>query len=100
MSNVISMSKHKTSLFLRDLREKAGNTIFSVEFYKKDGTFRKLKGRFGVGKGVTGGGLAFDPLERGMLPIYDMEKQGFRMVTVDNIERLKIRGKTYEFGDY
>lgn len=97
MSNIINMSKHKTSLFLRDLREKAGNTIFSVEFTKKDGTYRKMKCRFGVGKGVTGAGMHYDPLERGMMPVYDMDKRGFRLVTVDNIECLKIKGKTYLF---
>lgn len=97
MSNIISMSKHKTSLFLQDLRDKAGNTIFSVEFYKKDGTYRKMRARFGVSKGVTGKGLSYDPLERGMISVYDMEKKGFRLIKVDRIECIKVKKQTYLF---
>lgn len=97
MNNVISISKYKTNLFLRDLRAKAGNTIFKVGFYKKDGSYRELKGRFGVGKGVNGNGMHYDPIERGMFTLYDVENGGFRTITVDNIRELSIRGKKYLF---
>jgi len=93
------IQKHFTTLFLQDLREKAGNTLFSVEFWKKDGTYRKLKGRFGVAKDLKGKGLGYEPLDHGLLNIWDIDKKAYRMVTVANIERMKVRGITYNFGD-
>ena len=95
---ITTIKKHFTTLFLRDLREKAGGTIFSVEFFKKDGTYRKLKGRFGVAKDLKGKGLGYDPLEFGLLNVWDIEAKGYRMITVANIERMKVRGITYNFG--
>jgi len=95
---ITTIKKHFTTLFLQDLQEKAGNTIFSVEFYKKNGEYRKLKGRFGVTKGITGKGSRYDALARGMFRIYDVEKGGFRTITVGQIEQLKIKGTTYKFG--
>lgn len=97
MSNVINMNNHKTELFLRDLQTKAGNTIFKIGFFKKNGDYRELKGRFGVRKGLKGKGLAYSPIENGMFTIYDVENGGFRTVTIDNIRELSIRGKKYQF---
>jgi hypothetical protein len=93
-----TIKKHFTTLFLRDLRDKAGGTIFSVEFYKKDGSYRKMKARFGVAKDLKGKGLAYDPLDKGLINVWDMDKQAYRMITVDRIEQLKVKGKTYKFG--
>jgi len=95
---ITTIKKHFTELFLRDLREKAGGTIFSVEFFKKDGTDRQLKGRVGVAKDLKGKGLGYDPLEFGLLNVWDIEAKGYRMITVANIERMKVRGITYNFG--
>lgn len=93
-----TIEKHFTTLFLQDLRKKAGNTFFSVEFFKKDGTYRKLKGRFGVAKDLKGRGLGYDPLDHGLLNVWDVEAKGYRMIRVANIERMKVRGITYDFG--
>ena len=54
--------------------------IFTVEFVKKDGTVRKMNARLGVKKHLKGGSLAFDPSERNLLPVFDMQKEGYRMI--------------------
>lgn len=97
MSNVISISKYKTSLFVKDLRDKAKGTIFSIGFWKKDGTYREMVCRFGVNKNLTGKGMSYDPLDRGMFCVYDMQKQGYRMVRVDAIDTIKIKKRVYNF---
>ncbi len=65
--------------------QKAENTIFSVEFIKKDGTVRTMVARLHVKKGVKGTGMAYNPIEKGLLPVWDMQKNGFRMINLKTI---------------
>jgi hypothetical protein len=67
--------------------------IFTVEFIKKDGTVRKMNARLGVKKHLKGGSLAFDPSERNLLPVFDMQKEGYRMINASTILTIKIGGK-------
>ncbi len=69
--------------------------IFACEFVKKDKTLRHMVCRTGVRKGVTGKGLAFDPLEKGLKPVYDMQKRGWRMINLETTFALKIAGETH-----
>ena len=73
----------------------ATNRIFSVTFTKKDGTPRKLTGRTGVHKYVTGQGMAWDPATRGMLVVFDMLAKGYRIVTIATVTQLRLNGATY-----
>lgn len=71
--------------------------IFSATFIKKDGTLRKIKARCGVKKGTNGVGLSFDPLTKNLLPVFDMDKQAFRMINLNTLKEVKIKGKTIKF---
>ena len=71
----------------------ADGKIFTVEFIKKDGTLRKMNARVGVKKHLKGGTLAFDPSERNLLPVFDMQKEGYRMINASTILNIKIGGK-------
>jgi hypothetical protein len=73
--------------------QKAENTIFSVVFTKKDGSIRKMVARLNVKKGVNGKGMAYNPIEKGLLPVFDMEKRGFRMINLNTVTELKIKGE-------
>ena len=53
--------------------------------------------RFGVNKNLTGKGMSYDPLDRGMFCVYDMQKQGYRMIRVDAIDTIKIKKQVYNF---
>lgn len=69
----------------------AQNTIFSVTFIKKDGSVRTMVARLHVKKGVNGKGMAYNPVEKGLLPVWDMQKNGFRMINLKTVTELKIR---------
>jgi hypothetical protein len=71
----------------------ADGKIFTVEFIKKDGSLRKMNARLGVKKYVKGIGLSFDPAEKNLLPVFDMQKEGYRMINASTILRIKIGGK-------
>ncbi len=71
----------------------ANNTIFSVEFIKKDGSVRTMTARLNVKKGVKGTGMAYDPIEKGLLPVWDMQKNAFRMINLKTVTKLQIKGE-------
>ena len=71
----------------------AQNTIFSVTFIKKDGTVRTMVARLHVKKGLNGKGMAYNPVEKGLLPVWDMQKNGFRMINLKTVTELKIKGE-------
>jgi hypothetical protein len=84
--------------------ETAGGKIFTVEFHKRTtGELRKMNCRRGVSKGVKGTGMKYNPRERDLLTVYDMqkinegtdEKGAFRMVNLSDLVSLKLGGKTY-----
>ena len=77
------------------LLEKISETrgkIFSVEFVKKDGSKRKMVCRTGVKKGTSGKGMKYDPIKKGLLPVFDMQKGAFRMINLETITKLTIMG--------
>ena len=70
--------------------------ISYVEFYKKDGSLRKMLGRTGVKKDVKGVGLSYVPEEKNLMVFRDMQKQAHRMINVDTIKTIKAQGIEYE----
>ena len=71
--------------------QKAENTFFHVEFIKKDGSLRKMNCRLNVKKGVKGTGMSYNPIEKGLIPVWDTDKKNFRMINMKTITSLKIR---------
>lgn len=85
---------------LSELRETTKGKIFAVDFTKKDGSERHMVCRLGVTKGVTGQGMSYDPLSRGLLPVYDMQKHNFRMVNLNTVRKVKFQGKEFVVQDF
>ena len=79
---------NKAKLFIKALDNTKGR-IFRAVFIKKDGTERVMVGRTGVRKNVKGTGMSYDPLSKGLMPIYDMQKKAWRMVNVNTMTSLK-----------
>tara|TARA_R100000664_G_scaffold24829_1_gene34711 strand:- start:603 stop:878 length:276 start_codon:yes stop_codon:yes gene_type:complete len=77
------------------LLEKNKSNIFSVVFLKKDGTIRKMICRFGVKKHLKGGSLRFNPLDRAMLVVFDMQKNAYRMINLETISNINMKGVEY-----
>ena len=89
--------QHFLSAFMH---ESADGKIFTIEFVKKDGSLRKMNARRGVRKGTVGKGLKYNAVERGLLPVFDMQKLDFRMVNFDTIVSYTIHGRRVEHVGY
>lgn len=68
--------------------------IFNVKFIKKDGTLRDMTCRREVKKGVKGIGMAYNPSEYNLIPVYDMSK-GFRMINAATIKEVTINKNSF-----
>ena len=81
---------------------KTNGKIFSAVFTKKDGEKRKMVCRRNVRKYVTGKGLSYNPEERGLVTVYDMQKckvdpeRAYRTINLETLEQIKIEGATYK----
>lgn len=71
--------------------------IFSATFVKKDGTIRTINCRRKVTKGVTGKGLAFKPSDKGLMVVFDMANDGFRMINLNTLIEAKVNGQIFKF---
>ena len=76
--------------------------FFTVKFIKKDGTERVMNCRLGVKKYLKGGELPYDPVAKGLIPVWDpiaAKKQdgseGYRTISINTISSAKIGGKEY-----
>jgi hypothetical protein len=82
---------------LNEIVELAGNQIFSAVFIKKNGERREMVCRLGVKKHLKGGELAYDAKARNLLPVFDMQKEDYRMININTLIELKIGGQVYKF---
>jgi len=82
------------SEMLKKIQDSNGR-IMNIVFTKKDGTRRSMNCRLGVKKGVTGKGMRYYPILKGLLTVFDMNKNAFRTVNLQTIERVKVAGKEY-----
>ena len=77
------------------LIKQTNGQIFTVEFLKKDRTVRIMNCRLGVKKHLKGGEMKYDPSEYEMLPVFDVQKQDYRMIALDTIQKVTVDGRTY-----
>jgi WYL_2, Sm-like SH3 beta-barrel fold len=94
MNNMNNMNKITLEQAEQLIKSTNGN-FFTVTFQKKDGTMRTLTGRLGVTKDLKGVGMAYDPKEYDMLPVYEMNNKGYRMINLNTIAALKTDGTEY-----
>ena len=69
--------------------------IFSAYFRKTDGTMREMVCRRGVKAHLNGGSLRYDPKPKLLLPVFDMQKEGYRMVNLKTLVSFNIGGETF-----
>lgn len=83
----------------RAIRRLAGGTIFRATFTKRTtGEERTMVCRLRVRRNLSGRGLSFNPKTKGLLVVWDLQKQGYRMIPLDALHSLKIRGQEYKIG--
>jgi hypothetical protein len=78
-----------------ELLKKSEGKMFGVTFVKKNGEIRNLNGRLGVHKYVTGVGLAFDHNDYGLITVFDIQKDAYRMVNIKTILQVRTGGEIY-----
>ena len=70
--------------------------IFSAVFTKKDGEKRLMNCRLKVKKYVKGVGRKFEPSKRGLIGVFDLQKDQHRFINLNTLEQLKISGVEYK----
>ena len=93
MSDVETISREEAKALVQNHRN---GQFFTVSFVKKDGTDRTMNCRKGVRKGTAGGTLPYDPASRGLIPVWDRKIGEFRMITLDTIKTISMRGRKYK----
>jgi hypothetical protein len=78
--------------------DRVGGEMFGVTFVKRDGSTRNMVARKGVTAHLAGGDLKYEPRPRGLLPVYDMNARGYRMVNVGTLQEVRHRGTRYVRG--
>lgn len=91
-----SLEKFLATRTVSSLRDAVSDgRFFGVKFVKRtDGQMRTMTCRLGVQAPPPSSGQhrSWDPEPRGLLNVYDAGKRGFRMIPVENIVEIAIRG--------
>lgn len=78
-----------------DPRNSGRGEIFTVTFIKKDGTTRVMNARLGVKRYLRGGELPYDPIAKGLLPVFDLQKNDYRIINLNTILSAKVGGQEF-----
>ena len=70
--------------------------FFSAVFRKKNGEMRNMTCRLKVKKYVKGVGRRFKPQNMGYVGVFDIHKDGHRLLNLATLKRLQINGVRYE----
>jgi len=80
----------------KELINNSKGRIFSATFTKKDFTKRLINARIKVNyKPKTNRSKPYDPSKYNLLCVYDMLKQGHRMINLQTLNTLSINKKKY-----
>jgi len=85
---MVTMKKNGFAAMMRGLV--GYDKCFTVEFTKKDGTERKMNCRMGVKKYLKGTGMNYNPVEKGLLTVFDMQKGQYRCIPLDRVKKARI----------
>lgn len=78
------------------LNATANGIFFSVKFVKRtNGEVRDMLCRRNVKKYLRGGKLAYNPLEKNLLTVFDMRISDYRCINLEGIIHIKLQGKFY-----
>ena len=91
MSEVISKTEAKDMI-----KNHRGGTFFTVTFTKRsDGAERVMNCRKGVMKDVKGKGHTYNVADNDLVCVRDVQKREYRMIPLENIKSISMRGKKY-----
>lgn len=88
--------KKITQEYAKQLIESSNGSIFSVNFLKKDGSIRDMVCRLGVTKHLKGGVKGYDSNDFNLVTVFDMQKKGYRSISLDTLKTVTINGNSWE----
>jgi hypothetical protein len=77
------------------LIKNTNGSIFCASFIKANGDLRHLNGRLGVVKGLTGKRMSYNPSAYGLLPVFDMQCNEYRMINLGTLTSVTVDGDTF-----
>jgi len=78
------------------LRHPANAKHFVVEFVKRStGEIRVMNATTQYAEHLKGGELKYDIVEKGLLPVWDLDNQGFRSIPLDAVILIKVKNQKY-----
>lgn len=77
-----------------DMIYKSNGQHLVCSFVKKDGSFRTLYGCLRPKENSKG--LRYSPKDKGLICIYDLENDGYRMINIDGLMDLKLLDEPFE----
>jgi hypothetical protein len=79
-----------------DIINSQNGKIFSVIFNKRStGVDRLMVCRKGVKKHLNGGELKYNPSNRNLINVFDLQSKGYRSISIEGIKKVKANGKEY-----
>jgi|SRR5882762_3854377 len=104
-NKILSKLERETIATRRALVEKTRGRFFVVEFFKKDGSLRKMVCRAGVRRyisregtvhHVNGTGQLFRPAKFGLMTVWDAQKKGYRNINLLAVQSLRCGNFRYK----
>lgn len=85
-----------TSKALKEIKNTDGK-IFYAEFIKRStGELRKMWARLGVTEYLKGGDKPYNAEEKNLVTVFDMKKQGYRSIPLENLLKLSANNNRYK----
>jgi hypothetical protein len=78
---------------IQEFRDEVKGNFFRACFIKKDGTIREMTARFGVKKHLKGGELTYNPSDFNYIVVFDVEKEAYRTINMNQLIFLRYNGK-------
>jgi len=74
-----------------------GSRIFTVTFVKRtNGEIRVMNCRKGVTKHLQGGEAKYSFRDKGLVSVFDMQKQAYRVIALESITAVSFNGVQYK----
>jgi hypothetical protein len=68
--------------------------VFGCRFRRKDGAIRDFNGQY---QPSADDPPNWNPLDKGMMIVYDFQKQGYRTITLRTVSEIRFGGQTHSF---
>jgi hypothetical protein len=92
----LNFPDHISTNEVNDFIYKLNGRIFKVVFVKRSNSqIREMLCRTGVSRNIKGAGLKFEPSERNLLNVYDVQEKEYRFINLDSVIAIKTGGQKY-----